>query len=95
MFGRCFGRRLHGTTAQRPGEQFAAEEQPLLLPAPQARHDVPIFATPKVARDLHIELGRSLYSVPAELVGHRVEVSADSQLVKIFPRGQLVKTHRE
>jgi transposase len=87
------GLRLHGTTAQRPGEQFAAEEQRLLLPAPHARYDVPIFATPKVARDLHIELGRGLYSVPAELVGQRVEVRADSRLVKIFSRGQLVKTH--
>jgi hypothetical protein len=28
---------------------------------------VPIFATLKVARDLHMELARGLYSVPAEL----------------------------
>jgi hypothetical protein len=76
--------RLHGTTAQRPGEQFAAQAQRLLLPAPQDRYDVPIFATPKVARDLHIGLGRGLYSVPAELVGQRIDVRADSRLVKIF-----------
>jgi transposase len=87
------GLRLHGTTAQRPGEHFAAEEQRLLLPAPAGRYDVPIFATPKVARDLHIEVGRGLYSVPAELVGQRVEVRADSRLVKVFHRGQLIKTH--
>jgi transposase len=87
------GLRLHGTTCQRPGEQFAAEEQHLLLPAPTGRYDVPIFATPKVARDLHIEVARGLYSVPAELVGQRVEVRADSRLVKVFSRGQLVKTH--
>ena len=55
------GVRLH-TTYQRPAEQFAAEEQQLLLPAPQVRYDVPIFATPKVARDLHIEVARGLYS---------------------------------
>lgn len=87
------GLRIHGTTAQRPIEQFIAEEQQRLLPAPGGRYDVPIFATPKVARDLHIELGRGLYSVPAELVGQRVEVRADSRLVKVFHRGQLVKTH--
>jgi transposase len=86
------GVRLHGTTYQRPAEQFAAEEQ-LLLPAPQDRYDVPIFATPKVARDLHIEVARGLYSVPAELVGQRVDVRADTRLVKVFSRGQLVKTH--
>lgn len=58
-----------------------------------AAYDVPIFATPKVARDLHIEVARGLYSVPAELVGQRVAVRADSRLVKVFSRGQLMKTH--
>jgi transposase len=87
------GLRVHGSTYQRPVEQFVAEEVTQLLPAPAGRYDVPIFATPKVARDLHIELARGLYSVPAELVGQRVEVRADSRLVKVFHRGQLVKTH--
>jgi transposase len=87
------GLRLHGTTYQRPAEQFAAEEAEMLLPAPTSRYDVPIFATPKVARDLHIEVARGLYSVPAELVGQRVDVRADATLVKVFVRGQLVKTH--
>jgi len=87
------GLRVHGTTAQRPGEQFAAEEVMHLLAAPAGRYDVPIFATPKVARDLHIEVARGLYSIPGELVGQRVEVRADSTLVKVFNRGQLVKTH--
>ena len=87
------GLRVHGTTFQRPVEQFAAEEQPRLLAAPASRYDVPIFATPKVARDLHIEVARGLYSVPAELIGQRVDVRADTALVKVFHRGQLVKTH--
>lgn len=87
------GLRVHGTTARRPAEQFAAEEAAVLLPAPASRYDVPVFATPKVARDLHIEVARGLYSVPAELVGQHVDVRADSRLVKVFSRGQLVKTH--
>jgi len=87
------GLRLHGTTAQRPAEHFAADELAQLLPPSANAYDVPIFATPKVARDLHIEVARGLYSVPAELVGQRVDVRADSRLVKVFSRGQLVKTH--
>jgi transposase len=87
------GLRVHGTTARRPAEHFGAAEQALLLPAPTAPYDVPLFATPKVARDLHIEVARGLYSVPGELIGQRVEVRADSRLVKVFSRGQLVKTH--
>ena len=87
------GLRVHGTHAQRPAELFAAAEATALLPAPAGRYDVPIFATPKVARDHHVEVARGLYSVPGELIGQRVDVRADSVLVKIYSRGQLVKTH--
>ena len=87
------GLRVHGTTAQRPAEQFAAAERALLLPAPDLAYDVPVFTTPKVAPDRHVEVLRALYSVPGELIGQRVEARADSRLVKIYCRGQLIKTH--
>jgi transposase len=87
------GLRVHGTTAQRPAEHFAATEQPLLLAVPARPYDVPTFATPKVAPDRHVEVARALYSVPGELIGQRVEARADSRLVKIYCRGQLIKTH--
>ncbi len=87
------GMRVHGTTAQRPAEDFTASEQPLLLPAPTQDYDRPLFSTPKVARDLHVEVARGLYSVPGELIGQRVEVRADTRLGKVFSRGQLIKTH--
>lgn len=87
------GLRVHGTTQHRPAEVFAAEEAPRLLPAPTALYDVPIYATAKVHRDHHIEIARSLYSIPGALIGARVEVRADRSLVRIFHRGQLIKVH--
>jgi transposase len=87
------GRRMHGTTACRPGELFALEEQPTLLAAPLEPYDLPIYAKPKVHRDHHIEVAKALYSVPGGLIGQRVDVRADRQLVKVFFRGQLVKCH--
>lgn len=87
------GLRVHGTTQQRPAEVFAAEEAPRLLPAPTEVYDVPIYATAKVHRDHHIEVARSLYSIPGALIGARVEVRADRSLVRIFHRGQLIKVH--
>jgi hypothetical protein len=84
---------VHGTTAQRPAEHFAAHERHQLLPVPASPYDVPVFATPKVAPDRHVEVQRALYSVPGELIGQRVEARADSRLVKIYSRGQLIKTH--
>ncbi len=87
------GLRTHGTTQRRPVEVFAEDEQPRLAPAPGAAYDLPHYATPKVHRDHHVEVARSLYSVPGSLIGRRVEVRADRCLVRIFHRGQLVKVH--
>jgi hypothetical protein len=92
----CSGRaglRIHGTTACRPAELFALEEAPRLAPAPTSRYDLPIYARAKVHRDHHIEVAKALYSIPGNLIGARVEVRADRELVRVFHRGQLVKVH--
>jgi transposase len=87
------GQRTHGTTQRRPAEVFAAEEAPRLAPAPADDYGLPTYPKPKVHRDHHIEVDKALYSVPGSLIGVRVSVRADSKLVKIFHRGQLIKTH--
>ena len=56
-------------------------------------YDLPVYASPKVHRDHHIEVAKALYSVPGNLIGRHVDVRADSQLVRVYHRGQLVKTH--
>ena len=87
------GLRIHGTTQLRPAEVFTEEEQPHLLAAPTEVYDLPIYMTPKVHRDHHIEVAKALYSVPGNLIGTRVQVRADRALVRVFARGQLVKVH--
>ena len=92
----CAGRagmRMHGTIQCRPLELFGLEEAPLLGSAPGGRYDLQVYATCKVHRDHHIEIAKALYSVPGNLIGERVEVRADTALVKVFARGQLVKVH--
>ena len=86
------GLRVHGTTQARPAEVFAAEERSRLL-ALSLPYDVPVFRSCKVHRDFHIEIGRALYSIPRDYIGASVDVRADSALVKVFHRGQLIKTH--
>jgi hypothetical protein len=86
------GTRIHGTIAARPAEVFAAREAGALLPL-SLPYDVPVLTTVKVHRDLHVEIGRALYSAPQEYLGCRLDARADSSLVKLFHRGQLVKTH--
>jgi transposase len=87
------GMRVHGTTQLHPAEVFAVEEAPLLLPAPAMPYDLPTYPTPKVHRDRHIEVDKAIYSVPGELIGVRVKVRADSKLIKVFHRGELIKVH--
>jgi len=87
------GQRVHGTTRCRPAEEFCATEQALLLPVPSAPYDVPVFSSPKVHRDHHVEVARAIYSVPGNLIGQTLTVRADRSTVKLFARGQLVKVH--
>jgi hypothetical protein len=84
--------RIHGTIQARPAEVFAAQEAGALLPL-SLSYDVPVFTTVKVHRDFHVEVGRALYSAPKEYLGCHLDARADSALVKLYCRGQLVKVH--
>ncbi len=89
---RVAGMRIHGTTAARPLETFQEVEAVALLDVP-AGYDVPIWRAVKVHRDFHVEIGKALYSVPGEWIGQSLDARADADLVKLFHRGRLVKTH--
>ena len=86
------GMRIHGTTQARPAEAFAELEAACLLPVP-APYDVPVFTRVKVHRDYHVEVAKALYSVPEPFLGRHLDARADSELVKLYSRGRLVKTH--
>lgn len=87
------GERLHGTTRQQPGEHFAREERPALLPAPEAAYEVAVWSQARVQRDHHVSAGKALYSLPTAYIGEHVEVRRGGELVRIYHRGQLIKVH--
>ncbi len=87
------GMRVHGTTRQRPAEVFAQLEAPALLPAPEQPYRVPAWSEAKVGRDFHVRAQHAFYSVPYRLAGQQVSVRADGTLVKIYHRGQVIRTH--
>jgi hypothetical protein len=89
------GMRVHGTTRGRPAEIFAQVEAPALLPAPEQPYRVPAWSEAKVQRDFHVRAGNAFYSVPYRLAGQQVTVRADGTLVKIYHRGQVVRTHAQ
>ncbi|WP_433526761.1 IS21 family transposase [Nocardia pseudovaccinii] len=87
------GMRIHGTTRLRPAEVFATDEHPKLKPLPEGAFDIPIWVNPKVAPDRHVQISQALYSIPGDLVGQRLTARIDSQTVKLYFRGELIKVH--
>lgn len=87
------GMRIHGTTRQRPRMVFEQEEQSALLSLTEERFDPPQWGLCKVHPDHHIRFGYGLYSVPTPYIGQQVDVRKDSQLVRLYLKGELIKTH--
>ena len=71
------GQRIHGTTA-RARRSVRRARGAGAAAGPRHRYDVPIFVEVKVHRDYHVEIARSLYSVPEHLIGQRIEARADA-----------------
>jgi transposase len=87
------GQRMHGTTRRRPAEHFEQAERQHLLPAPEGPFQLARWSEAKVPRDHHVSVAKALYSVPTQYIGERVQVQSGGDLVKIYHRGQLIKTH--
>ncbi|MBI3781951.1 MAG: IS21 family transposase [Deltaproteobacteria bacterium] len=87
------GQRIHGTTRQMPAIVFEGQERCHLGPIIGERFDPPQWSVCKVHPDHHVCFGLSFYSVPTRYVGHKVDVRGDQQLVRIYVKGELIKTH--
>ena len=89
------GCRVHGTTRKLPAVVFRDEEQASLLPYDGVPYVVPQWGQATVHLDHHIAFQYALYSAPFDRCppGMRVEVRADRDLVRIYRRGELLKTH--
>jgi hypothetical protein len=88
-----YGLRRHSTTQRLPLEVFEAEEKPALLPAPTEPYDVPLWCSPKVARDHYAQVARALYSLPTRFIGRTLRARADRSTVRFYDGALLVKTH--
>jgi len=88
-----YGVRRHTTTGRMPKEHFLADEAPRLKPAPTDAYDIPVWATPKVARDHLAQVASALYSLPTKYIGQRLKARADSQTVRFYHQGSVVKVH--
>jgi len=89
------GTRVHGTTRKLPLVVFQDEEHKHLLPYDGVPYDVPVWGQVKVHPDHHVAFRYALYSAPYNKapIGSKLEIRADRDLVRLYRRGDLIKTH--
>jgi len=78
-----------------PQAIFDAEEADALLRLPAAPFELATWSTPKVGPDIHVKVGKALYSVPWAHIGRRLDARAGARTVELFLDGQLIKTHTQ
>lgn len=59
----------------------------------EERFEIPKWGTVKVHPDHHIRFCNALYSLPTEYIGKKVDIRADSKLMRIYHQGEVIKTH--
>jgi transposase len=77
-----------------PAKIFAAVEAERLRPLPPAAFELAEWSTVIVHPDIHVKVGKTLYSIPWKHIGQRLHARSAGGLVQFFDeRGELVKTH--
>lgn len=76
-----------------PMSVFTAVEAQALRPLPGRPFVLATWSTGRIGPDIHVKVGRTLYSVPWQHIGSRVDARATPTVVQIFDRGQLIATH--
>ncbi len=86
-------RRHRGIERVAPADLFETEERQHLVPLPPVPFELARWSTAKVPPDIHVKVGKALYSVPWRHIGQRVDVRSGQRLVEVFFEGSLIATH--
>ncbi len=72
---------------------FRAVEAGELKPLPGKRFVLAVWSRATVGPDIHVKVGRCLYSVPWRFIGQKIDARSTLTMVQIFTAGQLIATH--
>src|SRR2546423_595625 len=88
------GRRSHRSLAGgAPASVFAAVEADALVALPATPFVLAGWSSATVGPDIHVKVGKTLYSVPWRFIGQKIDARSTATMVQIFHRGQLIATH--
>ena len=102
---RCRPRRCAGARrwpGSGPAVRWTAPPRPRCSPRPRKTQLAPLPKAPfvlaewsrcKVGPDIHVKVGKSLYSVPWRHIGKTLDARSTATMVQLFSGGELVKTH--
>ena len=76
-----------------PAAVFAAAEKDRLAALPASPFVLAQWSRCKVGPDIHVKVGKTLYSVPWKLIGKTLDARSTATMVQLFASGDLVKTH--
>ncbi|CRK57714.1 Mobile element protein [Alloactinosynnema sp. L-07] len=76
-----------------PLSVFDAVEASELQAVPRKRFVLATWSTGTIGPDIHVRVGKSLYSVPWRHMGRRVDARETPTVVQIFDNGELIATH--
>jgi transposase len=76
-----------------PAVVFASVESAALQPLPAKRFVAATWSTASVGPDIHVKVGKTLYSVPWRFIGEKVDARETPTVVQMFHNGQLIATH--
>jgi hypothetical protein len=87
-------RRQHrGIERVAPADLFEAEEKEALVLLPPEPFELARWSSPKVPPDIHVKVGKAIYSVPYRYIGREVEAREGTTTVEIYFAGTIVATH--
>jgi transposase len=88
------GRRQHrGLDGAAPAAVFAAVEATALRPLPRQPFVLASWSTPTVGPDIHVKVGKTLYSIPWRFIGRKIDARETATVVQFFHDGTLIATH--
>ncbi len=76
-----------------PQVVFDAEEQSALGAMPRQPFELAHWSSAKVGPDIHVKVGKALYSVPWKHIGAQVDARSGTRTVELFVDSKLIKTH--
>ncbi len=76
-----------------PLSVFTAVEASELKRLPRRRFVLATWSRATVGPDIHVKVGRCLYSVPWRHIGQRIDARSTFTMVQIFTEGELIATH--